>query len=220
MHSREEFEALDSAMTRSAVGEGKRAVVIGAGFGGLAAAVRLHARGYRVTVLEALEQTGGRARTFHREGFTFDAGPTVITAPYLLDELFALVGRDPRDYFDLVPVDPYYRILFHDGAVFDYVGDDERLLENIRQLSPGDVDGYRQLTRLAERIFDVGYTQLADRPFDRLSNMLRVLPDMVRLRSHRSVYGMVSRYIKDERLRQALTFEPLLVGGSPFRSSS
>src|SRR5689334_20391471 len=122
MHSRGEAEALVSAMTRSAAGDGKRAVVIGAGFGGLAAAVRLHARGYRVTVLEALEQTGGRARTFHRDGFTFDAGPTVITAPHLLDELFALVGRDARDYFQLVPVDPFYRILFHDGTVCDYVG--------------------------------------------------------------------------------------------------
>ena len=200
--------------------EGQRAVVIGAGFGGLAAAVRLHAMGYRVTVLEALDQPGGRARVFRQDGFTFDAGPTVITAPYLLDELFALVGRDPRDYFDLVPVDPFYRILFHDGTVFDYVGDDERLIENIRAISPRDVDGYRRLAKQSERIFEVGYTRLADRPFHRLSSMLRVLPDMARLRSHRSVYGMVASYIRDERLRQALTFEPLLVGGSPFRTTS
>lgn len=198
----------------------ERAVVIGSGFGGLAAAVRLHARGYAVTVLEALDQPGGRARVFRQDGFTFDAGPTVITAPYLLDELFALVGRDPRDYFDLVAVDPFYRILFHDGSTFDYTGDDERLIENIRAISPRDVDGYRRLARQAERIFEVGYTGLADRPFHRLSEMLRVLPDMARLGSYRSVYGMVSRYIKDDRLRQALTFEPLLVGGSPFRSTS
>ena len=197
-----------------------RAVVIGSGFGGLAAAVRLHARGYAVTVLEALDQAGGRARVFRRDGFIFDAGPTVITAPYLLDELFALVGRDPRDYFDLVAVDPFYRILFHDGTTFDYTGDDERLLENIRAISPRDVDGYRRMARQAERIFEVGYTGLADRPFHRLSQMLRVLPDMARLGSHRSVHGMVSRYIEDDRLRQALTFEPLLVGGSPFRTTS
>ena len=201
-------------------GAGARAVVIGSGFGGLAAAVRLRARGYQGVVLEALDQPGGRARTFHRDGYVFDAGPTVITAPYLLDELFALVGRDPRDYFDLVPVDPFYRILFHDGTTFDYVGDDERLLANIAALSPRDVDGYRRLARMAERIFEVGYTGLADRPFHRLSQMLRVLPDMARLGSHRSVYGMVSRYIADDRLRQALTFEPLLVGGSPFRTTS
>lgn len=198
----------------------QRAVVIGSGFGGLAAAVRLHARGYGVTVLEALDQPGGRARVFRRDGFVFDAGPTVITAPYLLDELFALVGRDPRDYFDLVPVDPFYRIVFHDGSTFDYVGDEERLIENVRAISPRDVDGYRRLARQAERIFDVGYTQLADRPFHRLSQMIRVLPDMARLRSYRTVYGLVSHYIRDDRLRQAFTFEPLLVGGNPFRTTS
>ena len=199
---------------------GARAVVIGSGFGGLAAAVRLRARGYRVVVLEALDQAGGRARVFREGGYVFDAGPTVITAPYLLDELFALVGRDPRDYFSLVPVDPFYRILFHDGTSFDYVGDDERLLPRIAALSPRDVDGYRRLARHAERIFEVGYTGLADRPFHRLSQMLRVLPDMARLGSYRTVHGLVSHYIRDERLRQALTFEPLLVGGSPFRTTS
>jgi phytoene desaturase len=197
-----------------------RAVVIGSGFGGLAAAVRLRAKGYRVTVLEALDQPGGRARVFRQDGFVFDAGPTVITAPHLLDELFALVGRDPRDYFDLVPIDPFYRIMFHDGTTFDYVGDEKRLLERIHEFSPGDVDGYRRLARHAERIFDIGFTQLADRPFHRFSQMLRVLPDMARLGSYRSVSGMVAHYIRDERLRQALTFEPLLVGGSPFRTSS
>src|SRR5688500_6015740 len=201
-------------------GRQSRAIVIGSGFGGLAAAVRLHARGYAVTVLEALDQAGGRARVFRRDGFTFDAGPTVITAPYLLDELFALVGRDPRDYFTLVPVDPFYRILFDDGSRFDYVGDEERLLAQIAQLEPRDVDGYRRLAAHAERIFDVGYTRLADQPFDRLSDMLRVLPDMARLESHRTVHGLVARYIRDERLRQAFTFEPLLVGGNPFTTTS
>ena len=197
-----------------------RAVVIGAGFGGLAAAVRLRAMGYEVTVLEALDQPGGRARVFRSDGFTFDAGPTVITAPYLLDELFTLVGRNPRDYFDLMPVDPFYRVLFHDGTTFDYVGDDERLLAQIAALSPRDVDGYRRLAAHARRIFDVGYTQLADQPFDRLSTMMRVVPEMMKLGSHRSVYGMVSRYIHDERLRQAFSFEPLLVGGNPFDTTS
>ena len=198
----------------------ERAVVIGSGFGGLAAAVRLHAKGYAVTVLEALDQPGGRARVFRQDGFTFDAGPTVITAPFLLDELFTLVGRDPRDYFELVPVDPFYRIIFHDGSTFDYTGNEEQLLETIRALSPRDVDGYRRLARQAERIFEVGFTALADQPFTHLSQMLRVLRDMVRLGSYRSVHGMVARYIKDERLRQAFTFEPLLVGGSPFRTTS
>ncbi len=199
---------------------GVKAVVIGSGFGGLAAAVRLRARGYDVTVLEALDRPGGRARVLEQDGFQFDAGPTVITAPYLLHELFELVGRESRDYFELVPVDPFYRILFPDGTRFDYVGDEDRLLAEIEALSPPDVDNYRRLAALAERIFDVGYTQLADRPFHRWSTMARVIPAMVRLRSYRSVYGLVASHIEDERLRQALTFEPLLVGGDPYRTTS
>ncbi|HEX3158734.1 MAG TPA: phytoene desaturase family protein [Gemmatimonadaceae bacterium] len=196
------------------------AVVIGAGLGGLAAAVRLRAMGWRVVLVEALDQPGGRARVFHRDGFTFDAGPTVITAPHLIAELFELVGRDPRDYYSLVPVDPFYRILFDDGSALDYVGDEERLLAQIARFEPRDVDGYRRLARTAERIFETGFTQLADRPFHRLSDMLRVVPAMARLQSWRSVHGLVARHIRDPRLRQALTFEPLLVGGDPFHTSS
>lgn len=196
------------------------AVVIGAGFGGLAAAVRLRAMGYPVLVLEATDQAGGRASVFRRDGFTFDAGPTVITAPYLLEELFSLVGRDARDYYELVPVDPFYRVLFPDGERFDYVGDEERLLAQIREFNPADVDGYRALAAKAKAIFDIGYLKLADQPFDRLSDMLRVVPDMVRLESYRSVYGLVSRHLRDERLRQVFTFQPLLVGGNPFNTSS
>ncbi len=129
-------------------------------------------------------------------------------------------AANPRDYFQLVPIDPYYRILFDDGSRFDYVGDEERLLAQIARFDPRDVDGYRRLAAHAERIFDVGYTRLADRPFHRLADMMRVLPDMVRLESHRTVHGLVSRYIRDPRLRQAFTFEPLLVGGNPFRTTS
>lgn len=197
-----------------------RAVVVGSGFGGLAAAVRLRAKGFEVRVLEALDQPGGRARVFRQDGFSFDAGPTVITAPYLIAELFERLGRDPRDYYELVPVDPFYRILFHDGSTFDYVGDEERLLAEIERLSPRDVDGYRRLAAEAERIFEIGYLQLADRPFSRVSDMLRVLPAMMRLKSYRSVWGLVASHIKDDRLRQAFTFEPLLVGGNPFQTTS
>lgn len=197
-----------------------RAVVIGAGFGGLAAAVRLRSKGWDVTVLEALDQPGGRARVFRRDGFTFDAGPTVITAPHLITELFELAGRDPRDYFTLTPVDPFYRILFDDGSALDYTGDEDRLLAQIARFDARDVDGYRRLARMSERIFDTGFTQLADRPFDRFSDMLRVVPAMIRLQSWRSVHGLVARYIRDPRLRQAFTFEPLLVGGNPFRTPS
>jgi phytoene desaturase len=196
-------------------------VVVGSGFGGLAAAVRLRAMGHRVVLLEANEQHGGRASVFHREGYTFDAGPTVITAPYLLDELFTLVGRDPRDYYELIPVDPFYRVVFPDGGgTFDYVGDQERLIEQIRAMSPDDVDGYLKMAEHARRIFDVGYTRLADQPFDRLSDMLRVVPSMIRLRSDRTVWQLACKYLKDPRLRQVFTFQPLLVGGSPTRTSS
>ncbi|RME21611.1 MAG: phytoene desaturase [Deltaproteobacteria bacterium] len=196
------------------------AVVIGAGLGGLAAAVRLRAMGYGVTLLEAGDQPGGRARVFQRDGYRFDAGPTVVTAPYLFDELFELVGRDRRDYYELVPVDPFYRVLFPDGEQFDYVGDEDRIVAQIERLSPGDVEGYRRMVAHAERIFEVGYQQLADKPFSRLSDMLRVVPDMLRLESYRSVYGLASKYFRDERLRQVFSFQPLLVGGNPFDTTS
>lgn len=196
----------------------ERAIVIGSGFGGLAAAVRLRAKGYRVTVLEAGDQAGGRARVFHADGFTFDAGPTVVTAPYLFDELFDVLGRKREDYVTFRPVDPFYRCSFADGTHFDYVGDEQRLLEQIHAMSPGDVDGYRKLVAHAQRIFDVGYTQLADKPFGRLSDMLRIVPDLMRLSAHQSVYSLVAKYIQDERLRQVLTFEPLLIGGNPMRA--
>jgi phytoene desaturase len=198
----------------------QRVVVIGTGFGGLAAALRLASRGHPVEVVEALDRPGGRARVFPQDGFTFDAGPTVITAPQLFEELFAAAGRRFRDYVELVPVDPFYRIDFPDGSQFDFVGDEERLLAQIEQFEPRDVDGYRRLAEVARRIYDVGYVQLAEQPFDKLSTMLRVVPQMMRLESYRTVWDIVSRHIRDERLRQVFTFEPLLVGGSPFRASS
>jgi phytoene desaturase len=197
-----------------------KAVVIGSGFGGLASAVRLIKKGYEVTLLEARDQLGGRAAVFKKDGYTFDAGPTVITAPYLLNELFELLGEDPKNFFELLPIDPFYRIIFNDGSKFDYVGEEERIIENVKSLSPKDVDGYRKLAKHAEDIFDVGYTKLADEPFDTVSSMLRVVPDMLKLQNYKSVYGLVSKYIKDERLRQAFSFEPLLVGGNPHKITS
>ncbi len=193
----------------------KKAVVIGSGFGGLASAVHLIKKGYDVTVLEARDQFGGRAGVFKKDGYTFDAGPTVITAPHLISELFESLGEDPKSYYELLPIDPFYKIIFDDQSSFNYVGDEERLIENIRQLNPKDVDGYRKLADHSRRIFDVGYTKLAAVPFDTVSSMLRVAPDMIRLENYKSVYGLVSKYIKDERLRQAFSFEPLLVGGNP-----
>lgn len=198
----------------------QKAIVIGSGFGGLAAAIRMIKKGYEVTLLESMNQLGGRAAVFKKDGFTFDAGPTVVTAPYLLNELFEMHGEDPKDYFKLTPCDPFYRIMFHDDTQFDYVGDTDQMIENIKKISPDDVDGYLKLAEHAERIFDVGYTELADEPFDTIPSMLRAIPDMLKLENYRTVYGLVSKYIKDERLRQAFSFEPLLVGGNPTKITS
>lgn len=198
----------------------KPVIVIGSGFGGLAAAIRLRAMGHPVKLLEARDQPGGRAGVFKSDGFVFDAGPTVITAPYLIDELFQAVGRERSDYVEFMPVDPFYRIDFHDGSKFDYVGDEDRLLEQIRAFHPRDVDNYHRLVKHIREIFDIGYLQLSDVPFDRLWDMLKVVPDLMRLGSYRSVYSLVAKYIEDERLRQVFTFQPLLVGGSPFRVTS
>ena len=196
------------------------AIVIGSGFGGLAAAVRLGARGYRVTVLERHDQPGGRARVFREGGYVFDAGPTVITAPFMFEELWQLCGRRLADDVDLRPVAPFYRIRFNDGQTFDYSGDPAAMRAEVARLSPGDARGYEELLALSERIFSVGFEQLAHVPFSRWSDMARIVPEMMKLQSYRTVYGLVSRYVRDERLRQVLSFHPLLVGGNPFTTTS
>ena len=201
---------------------GRHAVVIGAGFGGLAAALRLRAMGYRVTLCEALDQPGGRARVFRQDGFTFDAGPTVITAPYLFARAVRAVRPRLADHVELMPVDPFYRIQFHDGESFDYVGDEERLLEQIRRFNPR---GRRRLPALAAQGASGSSTwvttQLADQPFDRaVDDAARAAGDGAARRASARVYGLVAKHIKDERLRQVFTFEPLLVGGNPFRTTS
>lgn len=196
------------------------AVVIGSGFGGLAAAVRLGARGFRVTVVEKLDAPGGRAYVRHRGGFTFDSGPTVITAPQLFEELWQLCGRRLEDDVDMRPVSPFYRIRFHDGEVFDYTGDAEAMKREVARFSPRDVSGYERFITASERIFRVGFERLAHVPFGSWTSMAKIVPEMVRLQSFRSVYGLVSSFIEDERLRQVLSFHPLLVGGNPFTTTS
>ena len=198
----------------------RRAVVIGSGFGGLAAAVRLGARGFDVTVVEKLGAPGGRAIVRRRDGFVFDSGPTVITAPWLFEELWTLCGKRLADDVDLRPVTPFYRIRFEDGTLFDYTGDADAMRREVAKLSPGDVEGYERFLRASEEIFHVGFERLAHVPFSRVQDMARIIPEMVRLRSFQSVYGMVSRYVKDERLRQVFSFHPLLVGGNPFTTTS
>ncbi len=196
------------------------AVVIGSGFGGLAAAVRLGARGWRVTVLEQLDAPGGRAYVYRQDGYTFDAGPTVITAPFLFEELWALAGKRLADDVTLVPVAPYYRVRFDDGMVFDYSGDAAAMREQIARFAPDDVAGYERFLRTSREIFDVGFTQLAHVPFDKLGDMLRCVPDLARLQGWRSVYGLASRHVKNPKLRVLLTFQSLLVGGNPFTTTS
>jgi phytoene desaturase len=142
----------------------RHAVVIGAGFGGLAAAIRLGARGYRVTVLEKLDAVGGRASVFRQDGFTFDAGPTILTAPFLLEELWRLCGREMADDVILTPVSPFYRIRFHDGSTFDCTGDPDAMRQQVANLSPGDVEGYERFMRLSETTCRIGFQQLGDVP--------------------------------------------------------
>jgi phytoene desaturase len=196
------------------------AVVIGSGFGGLAAAVRLGARGYRVTVLERLAEPGGRASVFRQDGFTFDAGPTIVTAPHLFEELWALCGRRLADDVTLVPIDPFYRIRFQDGTTFNYTGDAERMRAEVARFSPGDLAGYERFMAASEAIYRVGFEQLGDVPFSHWTDMARVAPDLLRLGGLRSVYSLVARHIKDERLRTVFSFHPLLVGGNPFSASA
>ena len=197
-----------------------RAVVIGSGFGGLAAAIRLRMRGYDVTLLEMRDKPGGRAYVYEQDGFTFDAGPTIITAPFLITELFELAGRRAEDYVTLVPCDPYYRIVFPDGAIFNYTGDEAGIETEIAKFDPADIAGYREFVAQSRRIFDRAFTDLADQPFSSVADMARVAPDLVKLRSYRSVYGLVAKYIRNEQLRQVFSFHPLLIGGNPFQSSS
>ncbi len=194
-------------------------IVIGSGFGGLSAAIRLQAQGHDVTVVEKRDKPGGRAYVYEQDGFVFDGGPTIITAPWLIHELFERCGRKSEDYLRLVPVDPFYNIRFEDGSVFHYNGDGARLREEIRRFNPADVDGYERFLRATEKIYKTGF-ELIDKPFTRFTDMLRVLPDMARLRSHKSVASFVNGYIKDERLRQVFSFHPLLIGGNPFQSTS
>jgi phytoene desaturase len=198
----------------------RHAVVIGAGFGGLAAAIRLGARGYRVTVLEKLDAPGGRAAVFRQDGFTFDAGPTILTAPFLLEELWRLCGRHMADDVTLTPVSPFYRIRFHDGTTFDATGDPDAMRAEVARLSPADVPGYERFMRLSEHTCRIGFEQLGHVPFGSWTDMAKVAPDLVRLGGYRSVYGLVSRFIKDERLRIVFSFHPLLIGGNPFTASA
>ncbi|MBX7157316.1 MAG: phytoene desaturase [Verrucomicrobiae bacterium] len=196
------------------------AIVIGSGFGGLAAAIRLRAKGYDTTILEMRDKPGGRAYVYEQDGFTFDAGPTIITAPFLIEELFVLAGKKIEDYIRLVSCAPFYRIVSHDGLIFNYTGDELEIIREIEKISPADVAGYQLFAQKSQAIFKRAFLDLADEPFSHLSDMVRIVPDLVRLRAHESVYRLVSRYIRHPFLRVVFSFHPLLVGGNPFQASS
>jgi phytoene desaturase len=197
----------------------KRAAIVGSGFGGLAAAIRLQAAGIDTVLFEARDKPGGRAYVYQEGGYTFDGGPTVITAPHCLDELFELAGKRREDYVDFLPVTPFYRLLWQDGTRIDYAGG-TGLLDEIQRLCPEDAAGYLRFVDYSREVFDKGFTELAHAPFLRFSDMLKVAPSLARLRADRSVYSTVSRFVKHEKLREALSFHSLLVGGNPFETSS
>jgi phytoene desaturase len=208
----------DGAAART--GGAPHAVIIGGGFGGMAASLRLRAKGYRVTLFDRMPMLGGRAQVLTRDGFRHDAGPTVITAHFLFEELFELFGRRMEDYVKLVPLDPWYRFRFPDGDTFDYGGTVEDTLAEIRRIEPADCDGYMRLLAHSEQLFNKGFIGLADQPFHSLPTMLAQAPALVGLGAYRSVWQMISKFLISPKLRQAFSIQPLLVGGSPFDTTS
>lgn len=198
----------------------KKIIVIGSGFGGLAAAIRLAAQGHHVEIFEKRDKLGGRAYVYEINGFKFDGGPTVITAPFMFDDLFAAAGRRREDYVTFVPCDPFYRIFDHTGNRFDYNGDEAFILDQIERWHPADKAGYQKFMQTTQAIFQKGFVELADKPFLSLLDMIKVTPDLIKLQSYLSVYRYVSQFIKDDFLRRCFSFHPLLVGGNPFDSPS
>ena len=198
----------------------KKIIVIGSGFGGLAASLRLKAKGYKVTLVEKHPDLGGRARVFKKGEFTYDGGPTVITAPYLFEELFSLFNKKISDYVKIVPLDLWYRFVFNDGETFDYNGNDKSMEEQIKKFSHVDYGGYKKLVNFTEKIFDKGFTDLSDKPFNNLVFMMKQIPSLLKLKSYKSVYSLVSDYISNEKLRRVFSMHPLLVGGNPFSTTS
>ena len=198
----------------------KKVIVVGSGFGGLASALRLKAKGYDVTLIEKHPDLGGRARVFKKGNFIYDGGPTVITAPYLFEELFSLFNKKISDYVEIVPLNLWYRFVFDDGKTFDYSGNEKSMEKEIKKFSNKDFKGYNELVNFTEKIFNKGFTDLSDKPFNNLSFMLKQVPALLKLKSYKSVYKLVSNYISSEKLRRVFSMHPLLVGGNPFTTTS
>ncbi|MBN8594719.1 MAG: phytoene desaturase [Anaerolineae bacterium] len=197
-----------------------RILVIGSGFGGLGAAIRLAAKGHEVHVIEKRDKPGGRAYVYEMNGFKFDGGPTVITAPFMFDDLWKAAGKRREDYFQLVPCDPFYRIFDKHAQAFDYNGNPEFIHQQIAERSPQDVEGYKRFMATTKAIFQKGFVELADKPFLHFTDMLKVAPDLIKMQSYLSVYSYVSQFIQDDFLRRVFSFHPLLIGGNPFDSPS
>lgn len=198
----------------------KKLSVIGGGLGGMAAALRARAKGYEVDIYCQCPMLGGRAQVYRVDGYTFDAGPTVITAPFLLEELFQLFDRQLKDYATLVPVEPWYRFLYPDGMIFNYGGSLEALLDEIARISPEDKDNYRKLLAHSKEIYKIGFEQLAAQPFHQFTRLAKLIPSLIRLKSYKSVWQWVSHFIKHPALREAFSIQPLLVGGNPLETTS
>ena len=197
-----------------------KTIIIGSGFGGIAAALRMKAKGHEVTLIEKHNDLGGRARVFERNGFKFDGGPTVITAPHLIYELFEMFNKKHSKYINIKPLDTWYRFVFEDGLSFDYSGDEDSMINQIEKLSKKDVNGYIKLVEFTKKIFDKGFTELSDVPFNKPLFMMKQLPALLNLKSYKSVYSLVASYVKNEKLRRMLSMHPLLVGGNPFTTTS
>jgi len=202
------------------MGSLKKTIVIGSGFGGIAAALRLKAKGHDVTLIEKQDDLGGRARVFKKDGYTFDAGPTVITAPHLIYELFELFNKRHEDYIKIVPLKIWYQFIFDDLTKLNYGENLHDLLGQIEKLNPEDKKGFEKLLVQSEKIFNVGFLKLADKPFHKVWFMMKQIPALLKLKSYNSVYTFISSFIKNEKLRKAFTIHPLLVGGNPYSTTS
>jgi len=197
-----------------------KAIVIGSGFGGLALAIRLQASGIPTIILESRDKPGGRAYVWEQDGFRFDAGPTVLTAPQVIDELFTVSGKNREDYIEFEELTPFYRLIWQDDTEFDYVGDEAELEAAIARFAPEDLEGYKRFRQYSADVFAEGYEKLAHVPFLDIWSMVRAAPELVQLQAYRSVYSKVASFIKNEKLRQAFSYHTLLVGGNPFSTSA
>lgn len=198
----------------------KTAIVIGAGFGGISAALRLKAKGYQVSIVDRCSMIGGRAQVYKKGGFTHDAGPTVITAPFLFEELFNLFNKNLHDYLNLVELNPWYQFVFSDGETFNYGASLDETLAEIKRINPNDCENYRRLLEDSRQIFEIGFEDLADKPFHNFTSMLKMVPQLIKLKSHQSVWQFVSNHLESNHLKQAFSIQPLLVGGNPFDTTS